>query len=59
VTSFPRVLRIERPKDDYKLDLQVTKIGLNEDIPAERFKLDQPAGAELVHVGDVTENKQP
>jgi outer membrane lipoprotein-sorting protein len=59
VTSFPRVLRIERPKDDYKLDLQVTKISLNEDIPAERFKLDQPAGAELVHVGDATENKQP
>lgn len=59
VTSFPRILRIERPKDDYKLDLQVTKIGLNEDIPAERFKLEQPAGAELVHVGDATENKQP
>lgn len=59
VTSFPRVLRIERPKDDYKLDLQVTKISLNEDIPAERFKLDQPSGAELVHVGDATENKQP
>jgi hypothetical protein len=59
VTSFPRVLRIERPKDDYKLDLQVTKISLNEDIPADRFKLDQPAGAELVHVGDATENKQP
>jgi hypothetical protein len=59
VTSFPRVLRIERPKDDYKLDLQVTKIGLNEDIPTERFKLEQPAGSELVHVGDATENKQP
>jgi len=59
VTSFPRVLRIERPKDDYKLDLQVTKISLNEDIPAERFRLEQPAGAELVHVGDATENKQP
>lgn len=57
--SFPRVIRIERPHDDYKLDLQVTKISLNEEIPADRFKLEQPAGAELVRVGDATENKQP
>jgi outer membrane lipoprotein-sorting protein len=35
----------------------VTKITVNEEIPAERFKLEQPAGAELVHVGDATENK--
>jgi hypothetical protein len=57
--SFPRAIRIERPHDDYKLDLQVTKISLNEEIPAERFKLEQPAGAELVRVGDTAENKQP
>ena len=57
ITSFPRTIRIERPHDDYKLDLQVTKITLNEEIPAERFKLEQPAEAELVHVGEATENK--
>ncbi|SRR6266446_883674 len=57
--SFPRALRIDRPHDDYKLDLQITKISLNEAIPAERFKLEQPAGAELVRVGEATENKQP
>jgi hypothetical protein len=56
---FPRAIRIERPHDDYKLDLQVTKVILNEEIPAERFKLEQPAGAELVRVGEATENKQP
>jgi outer membrane lipoprotein-sorting protein/predicted small lipoprotein YifL len=59
VASFPRAIRIERPHDDYKLDLQVTKVILNEEIPAERFKLDPPAGAELVRVGDATENNQP
>src|SRR5712664_4017165 len=59
VASFPRVIRIERPHDDYKLDLQVTKVIVNEEIPAERFKVEQPAGAELVRVGDATENKQP
>ena len=57
--SFPRAIRIERPHDDYKLDLQVTKVSLNEVIPAERFKLEQPAGTELVPVGEPTENKQP
>jgi hypothetical protein len=56
---FPRAIRIERPHDDYKLDLQVIKVTLNEEIPAERFKLEQPAGAELVRVGEATENKQP
>src|SRR6266567_4630172 len=57
--SFPRAIRIDRPHDDYKLDLQITKISLNDAIPAERFKLEQPAGAELVRVGEATENKQP
>ncbi len=57
--SFPRAIRIERPHDDYKLDLQVTKVSMNEEIPAERFKLEQPAGSELVPVGVATENKQP
>jgi hypothetical protein len=57
--SFPRTIRIERPHDDYTLDLQVTKITLNEEIPVERFQLEQPAGTELVHVGDAAEKKQP
>jgi len=59
VTAFPRSIRLERPHDDYKLDLQVTKISLNEEIPSERFKLEQPAGTELVRVSDATESNQP
>src|SRR5271154_2811546 len=59
VASFPRVIQIERPHDDYRLDLQVTKLMLNEDIPAERFKLEQPAGSELVHVGEDAAEKKP
>jgi len=57
--SFPRTIRIERPHDDYKLDLQVTKVTLNGEIPPERFKLEQPAGSELVPVGEIPEKKQP
>lgn len=59
VTSFPRAIQIERPHDDYKLELQVTKITLNGEISAEQFKLEQPAGSELVRVGDAAENKPP
>jgi hypothetical protein len=51
-SSFARSIRIDRPHDDYKLEMQVTKITLNEEIPAERFKLEQPPGSELVRVGD-------
>jgi hypothetical protein len=57
--SFPRAIRIERPHDDYKLDLRIIKVSVNEEIPAERFKLEQPAGSESVKVGEATETKQP
>jgi hypothetical protein len=58
-TSFPRAIQIERPHDDYTLNLQVTKIVMNEEIPRDRFNLEQPAGEELVRVGETAENKQP
>jgi hypothetical protein len=59
VTGFPRAIRIDRPHDDYRLELQLTKVALNEEIPQERFKLDQPLGSELVRVADGAEDKQP
>ena len=57
--EFPMAIRIERPHDDYKLELTVTKIMLNEDLGADRFMLQQPVGSELVQVGDPQEKKQP
>jgi hypothetical protein len=59
ITSFPRVIQIDRPHDDYRLDLQVTKLVLNQDIPADRFKLEQPAGSELVQVAEEAPEKKP
>jgi hypothetical protein len=59
VSAFPRQIRIERPHDDYRLDLQIIKLTLNEDLPPERFKLEQPAGTELVRVADTAEEKPP
>ena len=57
VSAFPRQIRIERPHDDYRLDLQITKLLLNEDLPSDRFKLEQPPGSDLVRVGDSLEEK--
>jgi outer membrane lipoprotein-sorting protein len=49
---YPRTIRIDRPHDDYRIDLQITKLSLNEDLPAERFLLAQPPNSELVRVGE-------
>lgn len=49
-TQFPRAVHIDRPHDDYKLDIQITKVVLNSELETARFQLAQPAGAELVRV---------
>jgi hypothetical protein len=51
-SEFPRTIRLDRPHDEYRLDLTVTKIALNDPTDPSRFKLEQPAGSELVRVGD-------
>jgi len=58
-TAFPRGIHIDRPHDDYQLNLQVTKLSLNEPISPERFKLEQPQGAELVRVNENADDQQP
>jgi outer membrane lipoprotein-sorting protein len=60
IQAFPRAVRIDRPHDDYRLDLQITRLTLNQDISADRFILAQPSGSELVRVGEqATEDKRP
>jgi len=55
--EFPRAIRIDRPHDDYQIGLEVTKVALNEELPADRFQLAQPPNSELVKVGQ--ENGAP
>lgn len=57
LNAFPRQIRIDRPHDDYRLDLQIAKLALNERLPPDRFELDQPPGTELVRVGEIAEGK--
>jgi outer membrane lipoprotein-sorting protein len=57
--TFARSLRIDRPHDDYRLDLQVTKIEFNVDLGADRFQMTQPANSELVRVDSDAGSKPP
>jgi outer membrane lipoprotein-sorting protein len=49
---YPRDVHIWRPQDDYKLEISILKLTVNEEISADRFELAQPAGSELVRVGE-------
>ena len=51
-TSYARDIKIWRPQDDYKLEIRILKLTLNEPISADRFELPQPDGTELVHVSE-------
>ena len=50
--EFPRRIVLRRPNEDYRLEIDVTRLTLNQPIPPERFELEQPAGSELVKVGE-------
>jgi outer membrane lipoprotein-sorting protein len=58
-TRFPRDIKVARPRDDYTLAITVTKVRLNEEISADRFKLEQPAGTELVKLGEGDDGAKP
>lgn len=57
--AFPRKIQVARPHDDYQIEMRISKLALNTEIPAERFQLQQPAGTELVRVGENQEEKKP
>ncbi len=56
---YPRFVRIARPQDDYRLDVRITKLTMNETITADRFQLAQPEGTELVELTASGEVKKP
>ena len=45
-------ISLERPENDYRLDIGVTKLTLNQTISADRFVLQQPPGTQLERVGE-------
>jgi hypothetical protein len=57
--SYPREIEMERPHDDYRLGLHITRLTLNAEVPAKSFELEQPPGSELVRVGAETGGGTP
>jgi len=57
--TYARDIHIWRPQDDYKLEIRILKLTLNEPISADRFELTQPPGTDLLHVGDETTEPKP
>lgn len=57
--NYPRFIRVRRLHDHYQLGIRIKKLALNEAISAERFKLDQPPGTELVRVGGASGEVRP
>ena len=56
---YPRQILLDRPQNDYQLHLTITKLTANEAIEPERFALAQPAGSDLVRVGEGAEEQKP
>lgn len=48
--SFPTTIEIERPRENYDLTLNILKLDLNHPLTDDQFTLEQPAGAEIVHL---------
>jgi outer membrane lipoprotein-sorting protein len=55
--NYPRQIAISRPGDDYKLEITIKKITLNDFIATDRFVLEQPPGTDLVRVGEDTKER--
>lgn len=45
--SFPNIIQIQRPQEEYSIQLGVVKMRLNEPLKDDQFHLAQPAGSQL------------
>jgi outer membrane lipoprotein-sorting protein len=52
--TYPWEVTVSRPGDDYRLQIVIKKLKLNEPVAPDGFVLAQPPGAELVRVGEET-----
>jgi outer membrane lipoprotein-sorting protein len=60
--KYPRDIQLQRPHDDYQVEVKIMKLTLNETISADRFNLPQPPGTDLVTVsesGEATSGAPP
>jgi len=48
--QFPSTIEIERPREGYDITLSILKLEMNRPLTDDQFALDQPPGAEVVHL---------
>jgi outer membrane lipoprotein-sorting protein len=56
--NFPSQIEIWRPQEEYDITLTVVKMEINQPLPDDKFALEQPPGAEVVHL-DQPRNPPP
>jgi outer membrane lipoprotein-sorting protein len=56
--DFPWQIEIARPQEEYDITLNIVKLDLNQPLPDDKFILEQPVGAEVVHL-DKPEAQSP
>ncbi len=50
--SFPSQIEIKRPQEEYDITLSMVKLELNGPLGNDKFVLEKPPGAEVVHLND-------
>ena len=53
-TTFPTTIEIERPRENYDITLSIIKLEINKALTDDQFALEQPAGADVVHLDQPT-----
>jgi hypothetical protein len=48
--NFPSQIEIWRPQEEYDITLTIVKLQLNETLPDDKFVLEQPDGAQVIHL---------
>jgi outer membrane lipoprotein-sorting protein len=49
--SYPTQIEIVRPQEEYDITLHMVKVEFNKTLTDEQFTLEQPPGAQVVHLG--------
>ena len=55
--SFPDVIEINRPKEEYSIRLTVEKLVINDELRDNQFALTQPVGSQLVNLDQPQQNQ--
>jgi outer membrane lipoprotein-sorting protein len=54
--TFPGTIQIERPRENYDFTLNILKLEVNKALTDDQFALEQPAGADVVHLDQPNPN---